>query len=187
MRRSRPRVGAALAAAGALALLLSGCVGNAPTPSPSPSSDAAEPIFASDEEALAAAVEAYERYIKVAAQIGEDGGDDPERLLQVVSEEYSIVAIADYEDLADHGYRVTGRNSIDTTSLVESSTHEGQAEVTIYGCVRVGTTRIVDADGKDITPVDRDTEVPLVLVFAGAEPDGLKLTKSDLWTGDDFC
>ncbi len=185
--RPRRGVAAALAAAGAVALLLSGCTGGAPAASPSPSADAAEPIFATDEEALAAAVEAYEAYMAVDAQIGEDGGSDPERILGVVSEEYSLDVIAEYEDLADHGYKVTGTSTIDTTSLVEKAGNESHAVVTIYACVGVGTTRIIDAGGIDITPVNRDPETPLVLVFAGTNADELKLTRSDLWTGSDFC
>ena len=55
---------AALTIAGLTALLLGGCVGEpAPTPTPSASTaGAAEPIFASDEEALAAAEAAYRAY-----------------------------------------------------------------------------------------------------------------------------
>ena len=61
-RRLTPRVAALLGSAGVLALALSGCAG-APTPTPTPPSSAsAAPIFASDEEALAAAEAAYERY-----------------------------------------------------------------------------------------------------------------------------
>ncbi|PWC05211.1 hypothetical protein [Agromyces badenianii] len=178
---------AALAAAGALALLLSGCTSGDPAPSPTSSPDAAEPIFASDEEALAAAVEAYEAYISVAAEIGEDGGSHPERVLSVVSDEYSTDAIAEYENLASHGYRVVGRSTIDTTSLVDRTTNGPTTEVTIYGCVGVGTTRVLDSTGRDITPADRDEKVPLVLVFEGPDKHRLTLAKSDLWTGSDFC
>ena len=53
-RRPLRRPGAALVAAGALALMLTGCVG-APGATPTPTPTEAAPIFASDEEALAAA------------------------------------------------------------------------------------------------------------------------------------
>ena len=63
-RRLTPRVAAMLGSAGVLAVALSGCAG-APaassTPPPTASASAA-PIFASDEEALAAAEAAYEGY-----------------------------------------------------------------------------------------------------------------------------
>ena len=53
-----------------LALVVAGCAATpSPTAAPTPSADAADPIFASDEEALAAAVEAYERYRAVSQQI----------------------------------------------------------------------------------------------------------------------
>ena len=79
-RRAPRRLGAALAAAGALALVLTGCVGS-PAPTPSPTPTEAAPIFASDEEALAAAVKAYELYTRsVASQVTDDGGVEPERV-----------------------------------------------------------------------------------------------------------
>ena len=48
-RRSPRRLGAALAVAGALALVLTGCVGTA-EPTPTPTATKAAPVFASDEE-----------------------------------------------------------------------------------------------------------------------------------------
>ena len=70
IRTARGRVAASAAAGVLVALLLGGCTGTpAPTASPTPSASAAEPVFASDEEALAAAVEAYEKYRAASALI----------------------------------------------------------------------------------------------------------------------
>ena len=60
------------------ALLLSGCLPQQPTATPPPEATAA-PIFASDEEALAAATAAYAAYLAMSDQILKDGGKDPDR------------------------------------------------------------------------------------------------------------
>src|SRR5690606_24012229 len=65
-----------------VAVLLSGCVQQGPevTPPPEPSTT---PIFASDEEALAAATEAYEAYLAMSDLIAQEGGVNPERIESV--------------------------------------------------------------------------------------------------------
>ena len=63
----------------ALGLALAACsTGGTPLPpAPSPS---VTPVFASDEEALAAAKDAYTAYLKVSDQILVDGGANPDRI-----------------------------------------------------------------------------------------------------------
>jgi hypothetical protein len=178
-----------VAAAGVIALALSGCTGAPePTPTPSAPTDAAEPIFASDEEALAAAEAAYERYLSVSAEIGADAGEGTERVLDVATAEYAAEVISEFEKMSAQGLRVEGANTLDTTSLLERSELDGRALVSIYGCVGVGTTQILDEQGNDLTPVDRDDRVPLVLSFESDDGDGrLLVAGSDSWSGDDFC
>lgn len=186
---ARGRVGAVAGVAGAIALLLTGCVGaSEPTPTPTPTDVTIAPIFATDEEALAAAVSAYEAYLQVSADIGEDGGQDSDRVLDVVTSEYADEVVADFDAMAAQGLRVTGSNTIDTTSIVSSYQHDGTVNVVIYGCVGVGTTRVLDEDGTDLTPAERDERVPLVLSFESTgSMSRLVLSGSDAWTGDDFC
>ncbi|MGB3413465.1 MAG: hypothetical protein WBA28_01980, partial [Microbacteriaceae bacterium] len=74
----------ALAVLSAL-FLGTGCspeVGLPPVPRPS-----VEPLFASDEEALAAVVEHYQEYLAVSDEVYADGGANPERLKPYVSAE----------------------------------------------------------------------------------------------------
>ncbi|MET4158468.1 hypothetical protein [Agromyces sp. PvR057] len=175
---------AAGAAGAALAMALSGCSADVePTaaPTPSTSSDAA-PIFASDEEALAAAVAAYEAYLDVAQEIGEEGGEDPGRLRNAVTSDYADQEIPNYESLSEHHYRVEGRGSLDKPTLMERS----DSTVRIYGCIGVGTSRVLDAEGNDITQPDRDSAVPLELTFSWSG-DRLLLAGSDVWSGEDYC
>ena len=66
-------------------LLLAGCGGGDPIPTlpPTPS---ATPIFASEEEALAAAEDAYAAYRGMSDQISAEGGANPERIAPFVTE-----------------------------------------------------------------------------------------------------
>ncbi|HEU0180866.1 MAG TPA: hypothetical protein VFR16_01660, partial [Agromyces mariniharenae] len=85
-RRAAPR-GAAVVVATGLALALAGCV-SAPTPTPTPTAaDTPAPIFASDEEALAAAETAYARFVEATTAVTNGGGASPDGLDSVASGE----------------------------------------------------------------------------------------------------
>lgn len=190
VRPTRGRAaGAGGAAAFALALLLGGCAG-APAPSPSgtPSASEAAPIFASDEEALAAAEAAYERYLSVSSAVSTEGGKDPSRIREVVTEEYATELVREFESMHANSLRIEGTNTLDTTSLVERSESAATAFVSIYGCVGVGSTRVIDGSGQDVTPVDRDDRVPVVISLETRAADGVTLVAgTEPWSGDDFC
>ncbi|HVL63503.1 MAG TPA: hypothetical protein VM430_19150, partial [Microbacterium sp.] len=95
---------------------------------------------------------------------------------------------AEYEALNERGYRITGRGDISATSLIERSAPHEVPEVSIYACVGVGTTLLVNEAGSDITPKDRKQVVPMVLGFtAETSAQHLLLNTSDPWSGDDFC
>ncbi|KRC61013.1 hypothetical protein ASE14_08665 [Agromyces sp. Root81] len=188
-RRSRRSAGAALAAVGAVALLLSGCTGGAPAPSPSPTADASEPIFASDEEALAAAVEAYELYRVISGEIFEEGGVEPERINPVVTETFASTLREEFTALEDLGLRSVGTTVVDTTSLVNLAVVDGRAEVSIYLCRDVSGTRIFDGTGSDVTPADRPLRVPSQAFFVSSDDDVRTLLVDGVeeWSGEDFC
>ncbi|WP_157427566.1 hypothetical protein [Agromyces salentinus] len=189
--RSRARARAvALGASALLALTLAGCAPGsepAPTPSPAPgTTDAAEPIFASDEEALAAAEKAYEAYEYLSLEIGQDGSFDVERILPLVTEKYAAEVIEGFEAFREAGLRTTGRNVIDSVSLVETNNQSG--DVSIYLCRDVSGTAVINSANEDVTPADRDLRMPMVakLTF-DPESEALLVDGSELWPGDDFC
>ena len=64
-------LGAALAG---VLLLLVGC--GEPTPTPTPTDAASEPVFASEEEALAAAEAVFAKYVEASNLMGTSGGND---------------------------------------------------------------------------------------------------------------
>lgn len=188
-RRRAVRRGAAVVVATGLALALAGCVG-APAPTPTPTSAGTpEPIFASDEEALAAAEAAYEAYRAKSAEIASEGGANGERIQPFVSEAFLPTVLDEFAALQSEGLRLVGSTAIDTISLSTSSAQNGIASVSIYLCRDVSQARAVNAAGEDVTPAGRDDRVPLqaFLVSAGSDPAELVVDGVEQWTGTDFC
>jgi hypothetical protein len=182
-------MGAAVTVAGVLALALSGCVG-APTPTPTATaSSSAEPIFASDEEALAAATEAYERYRSVSATVTAEGGVDAERIDPTVTSDYAMTLHEEFAALAEAGLTIVGATRVHGATLAESAYDEQGATVSIYFCRDVGSVRVLGADGSDVTPADRDDTLPTQAYFVSAshDPAVLLVDGVELWSGEDFC
>jgi hypothetical protein len=183
-------VGSMAAAAIAVALLLGGCTGMpGPSPIPTPTTDASEPIFTSDDEALAAAIEAYEGYRAVSATIAADGGDRADRINATVTPEYAETLLNEFAALSESGAHFVGSSSFDTTSLAEWSFDGRTAAVSIYLCRDVSDVRVIGPDSKDITPTDREDRVAsqALLVSSNADPHKLVVDGVEKWPGDDFC
>ncbi|MFC5788554.1 hypothetical protein ACFPPE_01660 [Agromyces tardus] len=184
----RRRAALAAGAAGALVVALAACTSPAPTVSPAPSADpsaSAEPIFASDEEALAAAVAAHEAYLAMNDAIISDGGGT-ERILAYTTPEYGAQRIDELAAFVSSGLRSTGRTTFDTVSLAEYAESEQPPRISMYACVDVSGTRLINSAGVDVTPADRDSRVPVLLSFEGG-PGSVLVSGSQLWSGDNFC
>jgi hypothetical protein len=170
--------------------VLTGCSGApAAPPSATPSETSVEPIFASDEEALAAAVEAYDRYRAISAEISRDGGEAPERIDVSVTPEYARALHEEFAALNEVGLRMEGTTTIDSISLAEWYGESSVAHVSLYLCRDVSGSRVVGPDSKDVTPVDRRERTPLVaaLVSGSGDPRELLVDGVEVWSGDDFC
>ncbi|MFD4421446.1 hypothetical protein ACFWN7_08075 [Agromyces sp. NPDC058484] len=187
-RPPRLRASASIAAAGVLAFALSGCV-TAPTPTATPSpSSPAEPIFASDKEALAAALEAFDAYSQASAQVSA-GAAAPATVYRTVTPAFAETLNAEFSSLRDSGLSMLGDIRIDNAKLAESTFDENGAIVSIYFCRDVSAVRVIGADGSDVTPADRDDRVPTHAFFVSSpdNPSVVLVDGVELWTGDDFC
>lgn len=184
------RIGAAAAVAGVMALALSGCVG-APAPTPTPTASAsAEPVFASDEEALAAAVDAYSEYLAhvdasaAAAQPANSG------LEHVVSPTHLTEVQESLKRIRERGLTPTGETKFDSLSIAQRDESETSgAWVDVYLCLDVGDVRVIDSSGNDITPASRDDRSPMQVQFVSSteSPARLIVNAEDPWAGTDFC
>jgi hypothetical protein len=185
MPRTRRTVVAAVAFG--LFAALAGCDAGSTAPSsPPPTPSPPAPIFASDEEALAAAEAAYAAYLSVSNQIFRDGGRDRGRIREVSTSDYADVLEAEFRSFEDRGLRMTGSTKYEIVELVGADLATGATQT--YACLAVGDSKILDADGNDVTVKDRPAVVAVLLTFERGDVWGeLVLGGSEAWSGESFC
>lgn len=181
MRSAVPAVIIACAAT----LLLGGCVPQEPVVVP-PVEQQSEPVFASDEEALAAATEAYKAYLEMSDLIAQEGGKDPERIAPFVTEEWLEQELLWSAKLANSGKKLVGWQSLGTTVLQQYSADLDATRVVIYACVQSDQIRMEDANGTDVTPSDLGGPSTQQVSFMSAG-EHLLLEESELWSGESVC
>jgi hypothetical protein len=146
----------------------------------------APPVFASNDEALAAANSFYSSYQAMANTISREGGADPHRIKPFVTEDMLPGEIATYERLTARGVHLVGDIGFDSMSVQSASLQAGS--INLYMCLDVSHGEVVGADGISVAPPDRPTRYPLVLALVqNDENSQLLLEKSEIWSGSDFC
>lgn len=165
-------------------LLLSGCVPQPSTVTPTPDASST-PVFASDEEALAAATAAYAAYLAMSDLIAGDGGVNPERLQPLVTEGWLKREIDVFSLFAAKGLSQSGSTSFSNAAIQQYS----DDFVSIYVCTNSSDTRVHNSAGVDVTPPDRETLSSLEVTFraATALPSKLRLERNEPWSGESFC
>ena len=185
LMRKYPRV-SVLALAALAVVALSGCFAAAPVEPPAPTASAA-PVFASEEEALAAATEAYAAYLAVSDQVGNDGGSGVDRLATLLSAEYFDEQKGSYLELQSDGLRTSGSTTFEPPILQSVERTDREAVISVYVCVDVTNVRVIDQSDIDVTSSERPNRYPLVVEFEGADADELRMISSSPWTGESFC
>ncbi|WP_104082117.1 hypothetical protein [Cryobacterium sp. Y11] len=177
---------------------LSGCMAtpappdtSPPTAETTPAPTKAAPIFASNDEALAAATAAYAAYSTEVDDFFTNGGRDPVAAVgSLVSKRYEPEVLAGLDDFAKSGNVGRGVSTFDTISLVSySDVLAGHAQVDLYLCSDFSGIRVFDASGTDVTPAGRPERVPLQVGFVSSkgEPAKLLIDREDSWSGQNFC
>jgi hypothetical protein len=189
MRSAKERL-VILAASTALAtLLLAGC-GSTPIPPPTPAPTTSAPVFASEDEALAAATEAYAAYQAMSDLVTGDGGQDPTRVQSLATSDYYPELLEGFASFALREMSSLGSSRYDTVSLVSSAEEpKGHAVVSVYLCSDVSEVRLLDASGVDVTPSTRPNRIALQVGFVSSSGDPRKLLidGEDVWSGASFC
>ncbi|MFE5670878.1 hypothetical protein ACFQ58_04615 [Agromyces sp. NPDC056523] len=183
-----PRRLAALLLAGVTLTSLAACATAEPEPTSPPPVESAtdEPIFASDEEALAAAVAAYQSYTKVNTQLSADPNIDVGRLREVATESHAAETIESLGSLRESGVRTTGEVTLRGFRLAEVTDDGTTVGIRMYACNELSQYRLIDAAGKDITPIDRADAVTFLVSLEGNTSE-LLVSATEPWSGSSVC
>lgn len=182
----------ALLAVAALAVgTLTAC---APEPDPAPSwtasasPEVAEPLFASDEEALAAAEAAYAAYQAAFDSVSADGGSDTAALNKVAEGAALERAMASAQKFKENAVFTTGESSF-TTHKPQRLSYEagGPVALVLYVCDDLTSLIAVGADGAPLAERDSAVLLPFVVEIGQGAGENLVLTAKDLWEGTNYC
>lgn len=147
-----PRYPAAILAL-AVACALGGCA-PAPEPSPTPT-----PAFASEEEAFAAAEEVYRAYNDAvnAERRGDEKADPRDFLIGLALEGDTDARRV----LASEGVTISGDGEVAEFTPLQAEFESGTVSIQVMVCLDVSGTAVLDENGVDVTPPDRQSRVPL--------------------------
>lgn len=180
------RVVGAVAVFGMLAL--SGCGGGDPLPTlpPTPSST---PVFASEEEALAAAEEAYAAYLDLWSIVASEGGQRPERLEALATGAFLDSELEGIQTFVDNGWHAVGASLLRSAELqyVDLDSIEGSEVVGAYLCVDLSGLDVVDASGFSVVSPSRPDIQAFEVRFDLLEAGSLVPSESAPWDLAEVC
>lgn len=185
MRVTSSRLPLALLLA-ASAFALGGCSPEAAVPSAPPSAEA-EPLFASDEEALAAAEAAYAEYLAVSNEILESGGVGEEELRPLVSDQVFEDESASYAERRAKNWRSVGSTELVSTKLQQSSETASGAEVIAFVCVSYLDVDVVGPDDVSVVNPDRPPYVTFEAVVSFDSEGKWRLERNEFWEASESC
>jgi hypothetical protein len=162
--------------------VLTGCAASTEPAAPSPEPTSA-PVFASEEEALAAAEDAYKAYLKVYDQVLNDGGEGAERLSEILTGKALEDAAAGAAEFRADDMRITGTRRIDALHL-QSVDHDG---ATFYACEDVSDVGVWDSNGESLVAPDRPPTTPFEVRLVKAREGELRISERTVWPGAGVC
>ncbi|CAN5173579.1 hypothetical protein BH11ACT3_BH11ACT3_01810 [soil metagenome] len=149
---------------------------------PSPSST---PVFASEEEALAAAEEAYGAYLAMSDLISNDGGADPGRIHDVSAGDLADTELEGFAQLAAQGLRSVGTSQINNFVSQEVDL-SGSPIVVAYVCTDVSAVDVLNSSGSSVVSDSRPDLQPFAVAFDKFAGQLLPVSR-DVWDGGGVC
>ncbi|ASD21460.1 hypothetical protein B7495_04590 [Cryobacterium sp. LW097] len=179
---------ATAACVGGLLLGAAGCTA-APKPAPPSPTPTITPIFASDEEALAAATEAYANYLRVRDSFWADDGSTEDEYLSLSTGTAHDGDAQSMEKWRANGWHAIGITTFDSMRLQSVDIDAGSQQIRTYLCLDVTQGDVIDSEGSSVAKPDRPLRVPLEVEFevASSASIDLKISRSEVWSGENFC
>ncbi|WP_146070155.1 hypothetical protein [Cryobacterium sp. Y29] len=195
----RRRVHRVVLAAGSLTLAvatLSGCSA-APVPTetavPVPSETAkptdSPPVFASNDEALAAAKAAYTKYLSLGDSAGATDSDSWKEYLALTTGTEHDGAAQAGKLMKEKGWSFTGVTLFDSMTIQSSrALPDSTWEIRTYLCLDLSASDTVNESGDSVVKHD-EPRSPMIVVFVTPDKNSrqLLISESPIWSGSNFC
>ncbi|PVZ93817.1 hypothetical protein DDQ50_08495 [Amnibacterium flavum] len=149
---------------------------------PEPVATTSAPVFASDEEALAAAEKAYAAYTEMSDLIASEGGVDPERIEHLASGDVLEGVLATFERFRDESLTLKGETTFDSLVLQR----QDSLEVVAYLCLDVTNVDVVNEAGETTVSPDRRDRLPFEVTFEVAGGQLIPANRQ-LWQSGSKC
>jgi len=164
-----------------LLVLLSGCVSPGAATPPDPTATFVAP-YATDEEALAAAEEAYAEYVRVSAAMHVKGLGDPESLSSIASGKHLAELLDEFDRLEAAEQYILGEQTFDQVVLQRYSRDGSTKEiVAVYLCDDLSKLAIYSSGGK-VGPTEPIAPARMQVVFDyEPESESLLVSARDIW------
>lgn len=169
----------ALSVLSASALVIAGLVGCTPAPEPEPEPTKTE-LFASDEEAFAAAEETYTDYTEAVNAADLSSPESIEPVYALLVNPARAASKENYTTYHAEGITRVGDTRFDSFTPV--SYEDGV--ITIRVCVDVSDVELVNEQGDSVVPADRVDRQPLEIEMVGGNsPTGLVIRSNVIADG----
>lgn len=170
--------------------LLSGCSAPQGQPKRSPSSTA-HPLFVSEDDALAAAIESYGAYQLAEEAIFKQGGLHPERIEAFAVRDALTDALDGFERFRKDRLRLTGASSFAISKIQHFAADDSQLTdvVGVYLCLDVSRVDVVDEAGVSQVESDRSDRQSFEVSFDASAKDTsvLLVSSRTAWSAGGLC
>jgi len=163
---------------------MSGCTTTDSVAPPEPTSTFVAP-YATDEEALAAAEEAYAEYVNVVLASYREGVIDSSTLSDVASGDHLAELLDEFDERVADGRYIVGNESFDQVVLQRYSRDGSPSEIiAVYLCDDLSDLAIY-RDGEKIGPNEPLTTMTMQVVFdLSIDRDALLVSARDIWDSE---
>lgn len=144
-------------------------------------------MFASEEEALAAAGDLYGKYVAFANALGQSGWAEPSGFEAYVRGEALQDELSSAKSFAEKGWVQLGDAAFDKLSVQQyEDGGAGLVEITVYVCSDVTAVDVIGPDGSSVVSPTRPDRQSLEVEMDDVD-GSLKIVRRDAWSGASFC